>query len=230
MKYLIPLCLAGLLSSSVHAQNGFYLAPSAGAGISNTQHHYTTYDNTGAATSTHTSSIFSYNFRAGIGYRYKNWRFESGLQYISNGYLMNDLVFGSGFDPTGTVQTYGSYKTRLNHIGIPLQVSYNILLSRKLSLVPGAGFITTYTLGGTYETNEGGGMVRTGDWTKKALDDYGRISVWGQASLQLEYKINQKISLFGGPSLQYQFFKSSGGGIGKNPYNLHFNLGVKISL
>lgn len=229
MKYLIPLCAAGLFSSSVHAQNGFYLAPLAGAGISNTQHRYTTYDNAGIATSTHTSSIFSYNFRAGIGYRYKNWRFESGLQYMSNGYLMKDLVFGSGYDPaTGTIQSYGSYRVRLNHIGIPLQVGYSIPLSRKLSLIPSVGFITTYTFNGTYETNEGS-SVRTGDWTKKSLDDYGRISVWGQASLQLEYKVNQKISLFGGPSLQHQFFKD-GGGLWKNPYNLHFNLGVKIGL
>lgn len=228
MKKLIPLLAISMLSSTVFAQNGFYLSPSAGAGIGSSFLRYTAFDNKGNATTNSASSIFSYNFTAGIGYRYKNWRFESGLQYISNGYLLKGLVFGSDFDPsTGTVQFYGTHKTRLNYIGIPLQLSYSIPLSRRLSLVPTAGIIASYALNGTYETQEGG-MTRTGSWTKQELDNYGRISIWGQASLHLEYKINEKISLFGGPSFQYLF--KSGNGIGQNPYNLHFNAGVKIGL
>jgi hypothetical protein len=61
------------------------------------------------------------------------------------------------------------------------------------------------------------------------LNGYGRFTVWGLTGLQLEYKLNNKVSVFGGPSLQYRLF-TTGDNTDGDFYNLNFNLGMKFNL
>lgn len=138
-----------------------------------------------------------------IGYHYKNWRIASGVEYLTSGYQMNNLVLNP--DPAGYKTGQDKYKMTYGHLAIPLQVGYSIFPHRKLSVVPYLGVLVSYNLSAkTYAKIDDG--EQTIKWSKEDFDNvYNRISVWGSAALYLEYRLATRISLYGGPSLKYMF-------------------------
>jgi hypothetical protein len=230
MKYIPALLITSMFSLSAYAQNGFYIAPSIGAGISNATKSPYAVGVYGYAASNHKSAVFSNNLQFGIGYRYKNWLFQTGIQYFKSGYKIDNLVFGTDFDPNNdNISGSGSYTIKINQIGIPLQVGYAIPLSNKLSLVPYVGVLSSFTFSGSSKLNEPGKLPKNSELSGAALNDYGRFTFWGLAGAQLEYKLSDKVSLFGGPSIQYKLGSTSNNNQ-QNFYNLNFNLGLKMNL
>lgn len=214
MKRKLTFLAACILTTTVYAQSGFYLSPSIGAG---------TGSQSPFSSTPHYGQVLSKTAQIGIGYSYGRWRFQSGIQYFQSGFSFTNR-------PPDVIGIPGSegYRLTLNHIGIPLQVGYAIPLSSRLSLVPHAGFVAAFAFSGSSEIKNDVERYK-GSLPGSSIDQYGRFSLWGQAGLQLEYKINDKISLSGGPSMQYMLI-GSGNGYEKNFYNLHFNLGAKINL
>lgn len=236
MKYILSILAAGLLSTTADAQNGFYLTGGAGAGTTNVKQNYSYTDITGSTITR--SSRYSYNASLGIGYRYKNWRFQTGVQYLKTGYELNNLVFSSDFDPTRIIAVpSGDYRITYDHIGVPVQVGYTIAPSKKLSLVPYLGLLPTYNLGAR-SVISASGTETVNKWTSAAFGSrYNRISLWGTAALQLEYKVSNKVSITGGPSLQYMIsnFEKNTHPVPENQYQqrnyaISLNLGVTIRL
>ena len=166
-----------------------------------------------------------------LGYQYKNWRVQTGLQYIKSGYQLNNLLYGTDFDPGLSAEPFkGDYTISYNHIGIPLQVGYVIAPAKRISLVPYLGILTTYNTGASSVISTSGNEATT-RWTKSDFENrYNRMSVWGTASLHLEYKLTQKVSLFGGPSLQYMLSGFDKATSKQRSFNLNLNLGVKVRL
>lgn len=229
MKHLSALLCSGLLTIPAYAQNGFYLSPSVGAGMSSSSpsSYGTTSD--GYSVLMDKTPIPAYNMQIGIGYQYKNWRFQSGLQYFRSGFKIGGLSFNTHFNPFDpAVLTNGSYNISISQIGIPLQVGYVIPLSKKLCLVPYAGLLGALTFAGNSRHDEHK-QITNRSLSGAELNGYGRFTVWGLAGLQLEYKLNNKVSVFGGPSLQYRL-RTTGGNTDGNFYNLNFNLGMKFNL
>ncbi len=235
MRYLITLLTAGALSATAHAQNGFYASASAGAGIAGANRSHSNPNNVPGVLNQ--SGVTGFNAKGSVGYRYKNWRLETGIQYLSTGYQLNNLTFSSDFDPgkTLTIGT-GKYQITYGHIGIPLSIGYAFPISKKLSLVPTLGILATYNTGASTWIKEGG-VERTGSLSGDNFkNSYNNLSLWGTAALHLEYKINDRISLFGGPSVQYMisnFYKkptnSSIFTAGQRNYNLNIDLGIKFN-
>jgi hypothetical protein len=231
MKKILFLAGAIILAIPAFAKNGFYLSPSVGAGMSNVKidHAYNSPNEK--------SGLLSYNAKIGIGYKYKNWRFQVGLQYLTTGYKLNNLLFGSDFDPTKLIIIgTGSYQITYTHLGVPLQVGYTLRPEKKLSIIPYAGILTSYNLGAKSIINESGNET-INTWTKEQFKNrYNTISIWGITALQLEYKVNERISIVGGPCVNYMISNFS-----QNPsvivhesiqrnYAFNFDLGVKINL
>lgn len=236
MKYILSILAAGLLSTTADAQNGFYLTGGVGAGTTNVKQNYSYIDGSGNAITR--SSLINYNAGIGVGYHYKNWRFQTGLQYLKTGYELNNLAFGSDFDPLLQVPPgTGSYRISYNHIGIPLQVGYTLAPARKLSLVPMLGVLASYNLGAGSRISATGLETNT-TWSKAMFDNrYNRISLWGTAKLQLEYKLTDRISITGGPSIQYMIsnFAKDYSPVPENKssqrnYSINIDLGVVIKL
>lgn len=234
MRYLITLLAAGLLSASAHAQNGFYASASVGAGMAGANRRH--YNPNNAPGVLDQSGITGFNAKGSLGYRYKNWRLETGIQYLRTGYQLNNLSFSSDFDPNKTLITgTGKYRVTYGHIGIPLSIGYAFPLSKKLSLVPSLGILASYNTGASTWTKEGGTERKgtlSGDIFK---NEYNSLSLWGTAALHLGYKINDRISLFGGPSAQYMissFYKEPSNNMNftaaQRNYNINIDLGVKF--
>lgn len=228
MKFAFVLFTACLLTAATtFAQNGFYLAPSIGAGLSNGSR-FVPSDNYGLTMGSAKGPVFSQTAQLGIGYGHKHWRFQTGLQYFQGGYKTDDPIFRPGTDVSTTLPGTKEYRFVIHQVGIPLQVGYAIALSPRLTLVPYAGITPAFAFAGNARTSKGPGATR-GGLEGATINDYGRFTLWGQVGAQLEYKLNNKISLTGGPSLQYRII-GTGNSDARNCYNLNFNLGAKINL
>lgn len=230
MKYLSALLFTGIFSSPAFAQDGFYLSPSAGAGISNSGTSVYSTTANGYNVIMDKTPVPSYNMQIGVGYQYKKWRFQSGIQYFRSGFKIGALRFNEhfySFEPA-VLTGSGSYNISISQIGIPLQVGYAIPLSNKLSLVPYVGLLSSFTFAGSSRHDEYKETSKR-SLSGAELNGYGRFTVWGLTGVQLEYKMNNKVSIFGGPSLQYRL-GTTGNNTEGSFYNLNFNLGMKIEL
>ncbi len=229
MKYTTVLLSSLFLTSMTYAQNGFYLSPSVGAGFSNASKYVAPDPVFNVPGSSAKGPVFSKTAQMGIGYSYKHWRFQTGIQYFQGGYKTDDLIFKPQTDATvpGTA-TGKEYRFIVNQVGIPLQVGYAIALSPRLTLAPYAGVLTAFSFSGSSRVSNSTEAMK-GGLDGGAVNDYGRFTLWGQAGVNLEYKLNNRISLTGGPSFQYRL-AGTGNRDTKNLYNINFNLGAKINL
>lgn len=232
MQRTIVLLAAGMLATQAYGRNGLYLSPSLGAGISNVKQNYFSIDQNGGY-SPDAKSIFSYNAGLGIGYEYKNWRLETGLQYLLTGYRYEGLVLGSNILNSES----GTAETRYQHLSVPLRLGYSIKLGERFHFVPYAGITASYNMGARSIDKLPGLPVADYRWKSENFKgQYKSISVWGNLALQLEYKTSDRISIFGGPSAQYMvsnFLKTPDNAIFKasdRPYTIYMDLGVKIGL
>ncbi len=218
MKKVFSLWVVCLLCQAASAQNGFYIAPSFSAGTGYVH---------GQDQSSRQLGLFSYQASAGIGYQYKNWRLQSGLQYFSSG---TRYTLGGDFalrNPEGPVFLQQQY----THIGIPLLLGYTFFPQKSFHLVPFLGLTTSYNINVREDSR---GLLRTMEY-RPFTAMYHRISLWGNAQVFGEYQVNNKIHVFGGPTLQYML-----SGFNKAPeygttsanqrnYNIRFELGARIA-
>lgn len=232
MQRTIALLALGMLALPAYAQNGLYLSYSAGAGMSNVKQNYFWVGNPNGHNPV-TDAVFNYNLQLGVGYQYKKWRLETGLQYAVTGYKLSGITLSSNFPNSGE----GTSETFFNHLSVPLRLGYAIKLSDKLSLVPYAGIMVGYNFGARTITELPGEPKSDVRWASKDFKDrYQSVSVWGNLALHLEYKVSKRVALFGGPSVQYMIsnfakvpsnaaFKAS-----DRPYFLNMNVGAKMTL
>lgn len=233
MKTLLLPIAAILLSASTYAQNGFYLAAGGGAGLSNTGgNNYAGMGDVGQ------SPIFHYSARLTAGYQTGKWRLQTGIQYLTSGYELNGLLFGTDFYPNAPTATgTGKYRITYKHIGVPVELAYAIPLGPRFHLVPTLGLLTTYNLGADTWLQEKEGAKATrgtlpADFFKS---QYNRISLWGTAAFRLEYKLSNRVSLFGGPYANYMvsnFSKQSPdfASISQRNYTIGFELGASLNI
>ncbi|PSK94309.1 outer membrane beta-barrel protein [Taibaiella chishuiensis] len=212
------------------ARDGFYVAPSVGAGISNVKQDLFKLDPNGGLK---TSAIFNYNAQLGIGYRYGRWRLETGLQYTLTGYKYKDLVIVNNYPNTAN----GESETRYGHLSIPLTVAYTIPLGSRWSFSPQAGALLSFNTGTRYSADFPGVLKIDSTWTSdKFKKERQATSVWGRVALQAGYKAGERVTLFAGPSMQYMFsnfmktpanapYKAS-----ERSYFINMDLGARISL
>lgn len=231
MQRMIALLAFGMLSLPAYARDGLYFSYSAGAGISNVKQNYFIVDQNGHSPAT--EGVFSYNLQLGLGYQYKKWRLETGLQYAVTGYKLSGITLGSNY-PNSSV---GTSETLFNHLSLPLRLGYTIKLSDRLSLVPYAGIMVGYNFGARTTTDLPGEPQSDYRWQSEDFKDrYQSVSVWGNLALQLEYKVSNRVTLFGGPSAQYMisnFAKVPSNAVYKasdRPFLLNMNIGAKMTL
>ena len=231
MYRMTTMLALGMLSFQASARNGFYISPSIGAGISSQKQKYFSPDQ--ISYSPDTKNAFSYNAQLGIGYSYKKWRLETGLQYAVTGYKYTDIILGINFPDMGE----GTIETRYQHLSLPLRIGYTVGLSDKLSLAPYAGIIASYNLGARTVTKFSPEPKSDYRWQSKDFKNYyNSSSLWGNLALRLEYKVNNRLSILGGPTVQYMisnFMKIPDGAIYKaseRMFLVNMDFGVKYNL
>jgi hypothetical protein len=205
MKHIAVTALIFLISFSANAQDGFYLAPAIGAGLSTSHHPLTITNDKGSTSSYNRGVVLSYNVDGGIGYKYKHWYFQTGIQWVKNGYCIKDVVrdvsLRSQYNPSITRSS--SYNVAYDQIGIPLQIGCEMVLGPTVKFVVYAGVYTSYTFSGSYRYPHKGPATESHP-EGSSLAEYGKINVWGIYNCQFEQKLNSSVSIFGGASLHVQ--------------------------
>ena len=139
--------------------------------------------------------------RIGLSLRYRlndRWSMESGLTYT---HLSSDITSTANGVTTMTEQ-------RLNYVGLPLNVSYNLWKRRRLGL-----------------------YVTAGSMVEKCLDNSSwQLSLSGAAGV--EYKLTNIFSLYAEPGFGYYFNDGSSTPTiyQDHPLNFNLSLGLRFNL
>jgi hypothetical protein len=175
------------------AQNGFFVRPSYGAGISNIEFKSKT------RTINNKQSIFSNSISIAFGFEHNNLRINSGLGYLKTGYKIRDYT--TIYIHLQPVLSDADFTYA--HIIIPIQVGYIQNITNKLSVVPGAGFVFCANLGENiiYRNFEKTLKSSVNNIDFKSI--YHSFNYMANGSIYLEYKLKSNFNVYAGPSIHY---------------------------
>lgn len=223
MKKIVLLSFIALSGTIAFAQNGFYLAPEIGDGVSSS------YSQPFPNGNNPDGRVSSQQYQLKAGYSFHNWQLETGIGYLTTGVQRTgyEVFFFNSFYNGGVTSAYEppkyKYETINHHITLPLCLSYKINMGKKFSLSPRLGeelFYNTST-----EIKNSGDIFRT---PGNSYYHYNTVSRTLLFSLEAGYKLNSKWSIIAGPSMQCmltQMTVNSG-----YDYAYLFNAGVKYYL
>jgi len=209
------------------AQNGFYLQPEVGAGLSNAcWQAFSPAGNPGQ------SSVFSYQGQMDIGYKAGRWQFISGIGYLRTGVKSSYNYIVDPFFMQGIAVDYNNgafIKADYNpHIIVPVKIGYEVCrFSNRLSFTPiiGAQFGYNTPRSFVYQYNSSKGQKET--------ESQQEFNMWcnpsaiiGLLQLNFEYRLNDRYDLTAGPSLHYMF-TSEINFANEYDYSLLLNVGLK---
>jgi len=227
MKKLIItiLCFCGIAS---FAQNGFFLQPEIGGGISNTCWQPFTFKGLPGQ-----QSILSYQGQVDAGYNAGKWRFSTGVGYLLTGVHLqpgsianfNNYVVIPFAETNNLFIPYSEKITDYNpHIIIPLKVAYEVKqFNDRLSFVPQIGAEFAMNQRRTFVFSNSVKQEESASDFKSACNPH---SIMGMVQLNFEYRLNSHYAITAGPSAHYMFtselnFKD------QQDYAVLMNLGLK---
>lgn len=224
MKKIFLAGLIGFYGLSGYAQAGFYLAPMAGGGISSSS-------GAGFLLSTNPKSpIYAQEYQVGLGYSFHNWQLETGLGYATTGahgvgYLWRSVGYWGGVLVFTPPPAYTA--TTINrHILAPLSVRYNILMGKRLSVVPGLGIEWLYN----YATETRNVSNEAFTDVANTYDHFKTVTPALLYSLECGWKLNDKWSILAGPNMQHMLKPvTTQPGFGYD-YAYVFNAGLKYQI
>lgn len=162
-------------------------------------------------------------FRLGVKIAYQihpRWSVESGLRYTQ---LSSEAIDGNG-------QWVTERNLRINYIGIPLGISYQLWSKSHFSIYANGGIaLDTYISGKDHLKNYENGKL---NYSMKSDLQQKPLQFSTYASIGAQYQIGKTINIFAEPSIGYYFddgttiqhyFK-------KHPFAPTVNLGVKFKL
>ena len=177
--FLLVLCYSAI---TAFAQNGFFLQPEVGVGMSNIIQKHFSYAKQ--------HSIITFNPAIDIGYQFHNWRFQSGIEYLKTGYELDHATYMANFGDWLNGKVVINYE----HILVPVKLSYKIKLNKKWSFYPSAGAYFSYNY----------------RFTMKAFDapvlntsHFNRYSCFATAGLNIECQLTQRLALSISPVCDY---------------------------
>jgi len=204
MKHLFLFVLAIGIHGAATAQDDFYLKAEGALGA-------TRMYNAGTAGVNGEVSKATGTFRSALtaGIVQRQWLAEVGIGIgRTGGRYSNNLLFEGDFDSSGNIiPGAGSIyeaKFLFTHFSVPLTVGYSIPLNRHLSLQPRVGLEGAWNAWATRKIGLNGSLREEGRISDLEFDaTFKRFTLFGAAALQLQYRINPRIALYGGISYHH---------------------------
>jgi len=221
MKKLI--LLSSLIgSATLYAQNIWFIQATLGTGVTATSTVLGDYNNIKDGPRSAAAAQLL------LGYRHQDLIFRAGLAYLQAGH--------TGYvdqDPSNEYLT-NQYQVN-NYLAIPLSIGYNIQLGPRLSIVPAIGyslgFMTSTTRSVLYQPEISlFSSYRLPSVTYMETRSASGINSFASVQIELDYKLNSKLSITAGPQGQFNFSQE----IPNNtdffrPYTYTFNVGLKYA-
>ncbi len=205
-------------NSIIYAQDGLFIEPVVGAGLSSTSVHYSEFKFKDVPK-------FTFNPQLLLGYKYHNFIFKTGIGYLKTG--STGIVYEGFLSEISTIQyQYNNYLT------IPLSVAYNFPISPRLSIVPGVsyslGFLTSTESSVVidYSASPASSYLSSDAFIMKRPAS-GTNSFAG-IQVEADYKINSNFYISAGPEAQYKFSPTFPDNTDFfRPYTYTLNVGLK---
>lgn len=146
----------------------------------------------------------------------RTWSIETGIMYT---YMVSDLKRTSGDDYRGTL--------RLHYLGIPVSLRMNLYENARWSVYAmGGGSIEKGLLSVyTQEIKSTSGEI----YTIKSRSSVDGVQLSTQAGVGVDYKLNERIRLFGEPRVIYYFNnKQPISARTENPFTFSLNAGIRV--
>jgi hypothetical protein len=226
MKKILLLFLL-FMGHIAFGQNGWYLQPSAGIGMSNVTQSGTPNNNF--------RYVSAFDAELGIGYRHGDLLFSSGISYMRTGAKTTVTILDVLGNPVGTMD----YRFYFYHLVVPFTFGYQISLGRKLAFTPSAGFGLAYNTG---EKETDPALLAMGSNEMVSMPSaefdnyYKRISVLEILQANIDYKASSSLDITCGPAANYMLTNifNSHNGAPNNPgqrnYAFLFNAGIRWHL
>jgi len=194
--FLIPLFFV----TAATAQNGFFLQPAVGIGITNTTSKIA-YENLDMIWTKPLANVVTINPSLSLGYQHKNWVVEIGVSYLETGYKEHYKY--AEFTSIEVINT-----ELYTHYLVPVTVSYQFGLGHNFYVNPGIGIAVSYnaSVRETGQQNDLSNNINKYDYTLSATTfdfNFNRTSLWAIAHATLAYDLNGRWSITAGPEIQY---------------------------
>lgn len=199
MNRIFLFTILALLTAHTSFSQGFYINPRVGAGFSGQRWAFSNPTATGKVATT--GGVYA-------GYTIKGFRIGTGIAVLNTGHKATGLVFADGFNPsTGQSDPVDIVVSDMQII-IPVTFAYVFAQNKKVSIAPelslGPGFYAGSTIKKTSTT--------TGEVTKDKLTGLGSVSLYGQMSVHLIYKLNKNIGITLTPTYAHELNSVFNGG------------------
>jgi len=226
-----------VFTTNSYAQNEFYLKPYAGAGISNIAGNESNVSYLKVMSRDRTKKLKSVpSFSAGIemGYQVNKWRISTGVGYLQTGNKNDDvLLIFEGFPP---VRDSGSVAIKFYHLLVPVNLGYEIGITKKLSITPQTGIALSYNIKRVDDWNTTLNNRKTDISRNTFTSMYHSISVFSNTSINIEYSLAKRLKLVLAPTFYYMLsnmdvsvpnpaYRTT-----EHPYALHLSVGCYVGL
>lgn len=235
MNYLKLLLVAILFASTnVTAQTQFYLKPFAGLGTSKiTQTTNNPMFPDPNELKKLNNSIMSMTAGINAGIQIKQLRIQTGVQFLTTG-----RTFDAGLYDYWKQQYKDSFRVtnRIYHILIPISAGHTFNIDSNFSITPMAGVAAGFIINNSshresYITNN-----TSKSTTSPSASGYSSFILWGNLAVNLEYRLNERLSLSLSPTFNRMItnaYKDMPGAIydvTERHYAITGNLGLMIRL
>ena len=162
-------------------------------------------------------------FRVGAAARYElnhRWSIDAGLAYTRH---RSDITRRTGTIVNETQQT-------LHYLGVPLNIHYRIVGTKRFNVYASAGVMGEKLLTGKRTTDVNYNGLPDGTQTESVKEKPVQVSV--NAAIGAEYKFSGRLSIFAEPGIGYYFGNGSDlNSIYKErPTNFNLNVGLRFGI
>jgi hypothetical protein len=211
--------VASLLGTSGYGQEGFFLQPVAGAGITNERRTATDYPVVNG------SNAMSFDGGILAGYKAGRWIYSTGLVYLSTGTKIPITLTDALGNPISTSSITYSF----SHLVLPLTVGRAFSLGKMLALTPSAGVSISYNMGASEKSAFDNSIIPMS--AREFNDEYQQISCFGLLQAELAFKLSKALSLTCAPSFDYMLTNMTKSSYyAQHDYALLLNIGVRWQL
>ena len=189
MKKML-LSFACVLCTPAFGQDGFFLQPVIGAGITNIKR-------VGAYNQTGNGNDISFDGGILAGYRAGRWIYSTGLVYLRTGTKLPITIVDGLGNPIGS----SSIIYRFSHLMLPVTAGRSFRMSKRLSLTPSAGVGISYNISESEKNSLYN--VTTHMPASEFNNAYHQFGFFGLVQAELAYKVSKAVSITCAPSFDY---------------------------
>lgn len=174
-----------------------------------------------------TSSKSSYGAQIAAVYQLNKIRIGLGLGYLQSAFIEEGIVLSTySYGPFYPATKHYKYA----HFTMPIYAAYDITAFKKISLIPRLGVDISYNMDGKSKVISDAPFLMSNGY-RTAGGPYRKLSIWGNAGVDVEYSLSKQLGIFGGLTYRYMFTNFIDGSMSiTNPVQHNYTYGIDLGV